>query len=239
MENSAPAIVSRETFRLAQELRARRQAGLELSETPSSSVFSGRIFCGRCGSTFRRKKISGKTYWLCRRRDRGAEQCPVPQISEEKLAAACLRLWNKLTLHGPEFLRPLLNRLKELRERELRSNQKLSDIDKEIAHLSEQNLVLIRLQSNGYIDCRRGNPDRIDGESGQKKSGIPLSCPAYLGAAANTASYFKCCRPARRGSPVAKKVTFPYNKKALAGGVLQAQEFYLCFHREDTIKSSR
>ena len=42
--------------------------------------------------------------------------------------------------------------MKELRERELRSNRKISDIDREIAHLTEQNLVLVRLKSKGYVD---------------------------------------------------------------------------------------
>ncbi len=59
---------------------------------------------------------------------------------------------NKLLLHGQEILQPLLDQLRELREQELRSNRRLADIDKEIAHISEQNLVLIRLKSKGCID---------------------------------------------------------------------------------------
>ena len=46
----------------------------------------------------------------------------------------------------------LLSQLQELRERELRSNRKISDIDNEIARISEQNLVLVRLKSKGYVD---------------------------------------------------------------------------------------
>lgn len=38
------------------------------------------------------------------------------------------------------------------RERELRSTRKISDIDNEIARISEQNLVLVRLKSKGYVD---------------------------------------------------------------------------------------
>ena len=46
----------------------------------------------------------------------------------------------------------MLSQLEELRERELRFNQKVGDIDKEIAKLAEQNLVLERLKSKGYVD---------------------------------------------------------------------------------------
>lgn len=78
--------------------------------------------------------------------------CPIAQIPEPTLTAALLRLHNKLILHGAEVLQPMLDQLQELREQELRSNQKLSDIDREIAKLSAQNLVLIRLKSKGCAD---------------------------------------------------------------------------------------
>ena len=62
------------------------------------------------------------------------------------------RMHNKLVLYGQELLQSLLDQLREIRERELRSNQRLSDIDKEIANISGQNLVLIRLKGKGCID---------------------------------------------------------------------------------------
>ena len=58
----------------------------------------------------------------------------------------------KVTLHGQELLQPLLDQLREIRELKLRSNQRLSDIGKEIANISGQNLVLTRLKSKGCID---------------------------------------------------------------------------------------
>lgn len=42
--------------------------------------------------------------------------------------------------------------MQELQERELRTNQRLADIDAEIAKLTEQNLVLTRLKAKGYMD---------------------------------------------------------------------------------------
>ncbi|MDE6589755.1 MAG: zinc ribbon domain-containing protein, partial [Oscillospiraceae bacterium] len=110
------------------------------------------IYCGRSGSKFRRKGSGNKIYWDCYRHNAGKDQCASHQIPETTLTAAALRLHNKLTVHGQELFQPLLNQLREIRERELRSNQKLSDIDKEIANISGQNLVLIRLKSKGCID---------------------------------------------------------------------------------------
>ena len=91
-------------------------------------------------------------HWVCNRRNDSKELCPIPQIPEAVLTAATLRLHNKLALHAAELLQPLLDQLRGIRERELRSNQRLSDIDKEIANISRQNLVLTRLNSKGCID---------------------------------------------------------------------------------------
>lgn len=95
------------------------------------------------------KITGGKTYWVCRRHDGNKADCPTPQIPEPEIAAAVLRLYHKLKLGQETVLRPVLSQLQELRERELRSNRKISDIDNEIARISEQNLVLVRLKSKG------------------------------------------------------------------------------------------
>lgn len=78
--------------------------------------------------------------------------CPIPQVPESEIAAAVLRLYHKLKQNHEVLLRPVLTQLQELRERELRSNRRISDIDNEIARISEQNLVLVRLKSKGYVD---------------------------------------------------------------------------------------
>ena len=73
-------------------------------------------------------------------------------MPEREIQQAVLRCFQKLKQNHGKILRPVLEQLKELRERELRSNRKISDIDREIAHLTEQNLVLVRLKSKGYVD---------------------------------------------------------------------------------------
>ncbi len=152
VEDDHPGIVSREDFRRVQELIAARKELFYRGSKPSDSIYTGHIFCGHCGCVCRRKVTRGIIHWVCNHRNDSKDLCPVPQIPEAALTAATLRLHNKLALHGQELLQPLLDQLREIRERELRSNQRLSDIDKEIANISGQNLVLIRLKSKGCID---------------------------------------------------------------------------------------
>lgn len=152
VEDDHPAIINREDFQRVHDLIAAQRRQFYRSSDPSGSIYTGHIFCGHCNCFFRRKVTCGIVHWVCNRRNNSKSLCPIPQISEATLTAAALRLHNKLMLHGQELLQPLLDQLREIRERELRSNQKLSDIDKEIANISGQNLVLIRLKSKGCID---------------------------------------------------------------------------------------
>lgn len=153
VEDSHEPIIAREDFQRVQDLMAQRREQFA-GEAPKAeaSVYSQRIVCGACGSICRRKTINGKTYWLCNRRDTAKSRCPVPQVPETEITAALLRLYNKLRGDGGRLLHTVLEQLQALREMELRSNRKVSGIDKEIAKLSEQNLVLVRLRSKGYVD---------------------------------------------------------------------------------------
>lgn len=152
VENSHPPIISKEDFQRVQELMASRREQFIGGAKATASVYSKHIFCGECGSMCRRKVTNGKAYWVCHRHDTGKDRCPVPQSPELEIAAATLRLYHKLKQNHGKILRPVLEQLMELRERELRSNRKIGDIDKEIARLAEQNLVLVRLKSKGYVD---------------------------------------------------------------------------------------
>ncbi len=151
VENCCPAIISKDDFLLAQELIRKRQAERKPVDL-ICSPYRKRVYCAECGSLCRGKQIRGKWYWVCNRRDQEKALCPVPQTAEEEITAALRRFYHKLW-HGRDIiLRPLLTQLRELQERELRSNRKLGDIDTEIAKLTEQNLVLTRLKSKGYMD---------------------------------------------------------------------------------------
>ena len=132
--------------------RTMEQIVAEMAQIFEVSKQAKRIYCGECGSLCRKKVTGGKTYWVCRRHDSDKADCPIPQIPELEITAAVLRLYHKLKLGLETVLRPVLTQLQELRERELRSNRKISDIDNEIARISEQNLVLVRLKSKGYVD---------------------------------------------------------------------------------------
>ena len=151
VEDCCPAIISHEEFDLAQALTQKRLES-KSPRTDVDSPFKGHIFCSECGYSCRAKNIRGKRYWMCRGRNIGKELCPVPQVSDEDIAKAIERFCLKLRHARGTILAPSLKMLRELQERELRTNSKISEIDAELSQLTERNHVLATLKAKGYMD---------------------------------------------------------------------------------------
>lgn len=152
VENCHEPIISKEDFEQVQTLMLSRRTQANNGSPSGASLLTKKVYCGNCGTVFRRKTNNGKVYWICRKHDRDKDNCPISQIPEAQITEAILRMYHKLKERYPQILTPLLEQLRALRDTELRSNRKITDIDREIAQLTEQNLVLVRLESKGYVD---------------------------------------------------------------------------------------
>ena len=131
-EDCCPAIISKDEFDRVQELfksrNEKRQPGMR-----NASPYDKRIYCAQCGSACRRKICNGKIYWLCRKHNHDKAECPVGQTLESDITAAIQRFYHKIWNGRDSVLKPVLEQLTELRERELRSDRRVHDIDKELA----------------------------------------------------------------------------------------------------------
>jgi len=152
VEHCHEPIISEEDFERVQALMQSRRTQGKNGEPSGTSLLAKKIYCGNCGTLFRRKIDSGKVYWTCRKHDRYKENCPISQIPEAQITEAILRMYHKLKGQYRQILTPLLEQLRALRDKELRSNRKINDIDRELSQLTEQNHVFVRLQSKGYVD---------------------------------------------------------------------------------------
>ena len=116
------------------------------------SPFRRKIFCGNCGVSFRRKRQRNHVYWVCRKHDESAENCPTKQIRESEFRAAFVRLWNKLQAHYKAVLTPMLKQLETLYEREKSGDFQLANLRKDIAEIKGQMHFLNVLNSQGTLD---------------------------------------------------------------------------------------
>ena len=148
--DSNPAIISKETFEAAQRLIQRRYKAVTTAKAQGVPL-AQKIYCGHCGTAFRRRMCNGKVYWTCRTHDIDKEKCPITQILQETIYEAFLRLYYKLK-HHPEVLIQMEDSLQVIRNRRMLWSLDIVALNRRIADLSSQDQMLAQLKQQGLID---------------------------------------------------------------------------------------
>ena len=149
VQNSHPPIICPEDFEKVQELSKKRKVE---APKPVKYTFSSRICCANCGKSFKRRMQNGKISWTCYTHWQKMELCPTPPVYEADIQIAFVRMWNKLLRHRKYILTPLLADLKELSVKTAIDSIRLGELNRQIAELTEQNLILSQVHSKGYLD---------------------------------------------------------------------------------------
>ena len=151
VRNTHEPIIDRETFNQAQKLNEFRNA-IKTSE-PKQYSLTKMIQCGECGCTLKRRaRKNDSVYWMCYNHFERKDKCSIRQIDENEIYSAFIRLYNKLKHNSQYILNPLLDQLETMKNKSTMRNVKIGEINKQIAELTEQNLILTRLRSKGYMD---------------------------------------------------------------------------------------
>ena len=104
VQGNHEAIIPREVFDTVQADIVARASQLSHSTKPAASPFTHRVFCGRCGSTYLRKRNSGVMIWQCYSTTHlNKEACPGQQIREEVLQKAAARAIGMAAFEGSIF----------------------------------------------------------------------------------------------------------------------------------------
>jgi len=148
IDNSHPAIIDRATHEAAQRLQESRRTSYKGMVHP----MTGKLRCPNCGSTFRRQVINGKARWTCAGTLRGETQCTPIRLWESSIHEVFLLLLNKLTTHREHILDPLIEQMETLSAKANGTQQKVYQIDQQLAALTAQNLALTRLYNKGILD---------------------------------------------------------------------------------------
>lgn len=151
VENSHPAIISRDVFDKVQELLAQRSSTIH----PRSGIehpFSRKITCGHCGTTCKRKNCGSSIQWVCRKHDKFPAVCPTMQIPEKQIEQAFLRLYFKLKHHGTEILTQLISDFRTAKSGSLLWSEDVVELNKQISDIASQERLLAQLKQQGVVD---------------------------------------------------------------------------------------
>ena len=150
INNTHEAITTKEEFEKVQELiEQRKHPNMNLI---NNYPLSKKIYCGKCGSLFKRRFKNEKSYWICREHYYNAENCQIKQIPEQVFYTAFTAMYNKLKANYSVIFTPMLTQLQELKNKKYGGNKQYIEINKEIAQLKEQTHVLARLKTKGFLD---------------------------------------------------------------------------------------
>ncbi len=152
------AIISREDFEAAAKVIAQRAAEKGVvkgsRKYQNRYVFSGKILCGECGGTFKRRlhsSVGGKyAAWCCTTHISDKAKCSMMFIRDDDLKLAFITLLNKLIYSHKLILRSYLKALQNSSGDE--GLQRIQHLEQLLAQNTEQRETLTKLMAQGYID---------------------------------------------------------------------------------------
>lgn len=148
VENSNPPIIDKDTYQKVKSLQKERSFNIYgKREYPLSQ----RLKCPDCGRSFRRQLVSGKAYWICSGKASKATDCKSRRVKEYAVYETFTQMVWKLKNYREQILVPLIRQMETMQIKFDNSQNEIQKIDKEIADLGTQNLVVARFHSNGVL----------------------------------------------------------------------------------------
>lgn len=147
IENSNIAIISKKTFNAAKELQRRKSVQHSNVSYPLSRV----IKCCECGHNYRRIVINNKVYWGCSYKASLKTNCATQHSLEADIYSAYTTMMSKLKRYKSEILDNMISQLEYIEDTTNPNQASISAIDKQIADLSTQNLMIARLRIKSIL----------------------------------------------------------------------------------------
>lgn len=151
------AIISKEDFEAAAAVVAQRAAEKGVikgsRKYQNRYAFSGKIICGECGGTFKRRTHSGiggkYAAWCCTTHIEDKSKCSMLFLRDEDLKLAFLTMLNKLIFGHKIILLPYLKAMKATSGDE--GLKRIQHLEQMLEQNVQQRETLTRLMAQGYI----------------------------------------------------------------------------------------
>ena len=156
-QNHHEAIIDHETFDKVADAVQRRGAEkgiIDGEKYQNRYAFTGKIICGDCGATFKRrshyKKSGDFIAWTCKTHLSDQLSCGMLYVKEEHIKAAFIKMMNKLRIAHPRMLRPFVDNLRGINSTD--RLRQIKALEEKIRDNNVQQQVLAELMASGYTD---------------------------------------------------------------------------------------
>ncbi|MCR5528689.1 MAG: recombinase family protein [Saccharofermentans sp.] len=148
VENSNPAIISKEEFQAVQRLiKSKGPKGGKKTD----SVFKGILLCPECNCAMRRMKNDRGYFWCCRNAVSKRSNCSLHIVYENELSRACERLQKKLFDNCDVLIGRTIDYLEQVITMNEDRREEIHHIDVEIKAATDRNHRLASLRVKNVI----------------------------------------------------------------------------------------
>ena len=144
IENANLPIISREQFEEAQALLRGNhpERNIQVRKYP----LTRKLLCS-CGHVYTLSIVNNTRYWECYEHNQDSRHCNSRRIPEADIESAFIDMVNKLQMMRREVLGSAVAQVERLQKTHNGMQSKVHEIDRQIAELNGQNLVLARLHT--------------------------------------------------------------------------------------------
>lgn len=151
IEDKHEAIVSREVFEMAKQLREERIPSC-ITQDRRTAFLSGKIYCAECGAVNRMINVNGIRYWGCRTHLLETKKCPAKKTPESEIQRAFTEMYNKLRLNHKVIIQPMLQQLLALKNTITSQTVGYAGLEEKILLTNEQISLIAQLKQKGLMD---------------------------------------------------------------------------------------
>jgi len=151
-EGTHEAILDKETFYKVQQLLNKETEKVSGRAAPTKRAYTKILYCGDCGCAYKPKSPKDKKRWVCSKSGTEGCACNSTPITETELEKTFVSFYNRLKQHEELIIQKTLSKLTGFKKRITLSSDSISDIDREIAALSEENSMYSRFYQQGIVD---------------------------------------------------------------------------------------
>ena len=148
--NTHEGIVNRETYEAANELLQKKREKFSAKTDKKEYVFSKVFHCSACGSVIIRKRSKGCERWCCKAHANDSKRCNAHYIQTDRIEDGFITIINNLRF-GSETIEYIENEYVRAIHQFRMNDEASQSINKEIAELNGQILMLEQLHSKGYL----------------------------------------------------------------------------------------
>lgn len=152
-QNTHEPIISREMFEAVKRIKAERDKNHPKKNT-EKLFLQGKLKCRCCNRAYKKRYLqSGELVWICANKGTvDAHNCTSLIYTDMEIKSAFVQMYNTLKQNVKTVVDETIALLNSLKVKVNSGNNKIAEIDAEIASLAEQNSVYAELFASGVID---------------------------------------------------------------------------------------